>query len=80
MARMLKTIAFHIYFEGFLRFRGSILGSKIDLGKSWKNPGGVLGLLEGIWGRLLGHLGRLQAVLAMSWGHLDSSWGRLGDI
>ena len=35
----LRTIIFAIDFNGFSRFRGSMLGGKIDLGVSWRPLG-----------------------------------------
>ena len=40
-------------FNGFLRFRGSMLGGKIDLGVSWRPLGASWSRLKASW-RLLG--------------------------
>ena len=43
----LRTIIFPIDFNGFLRFRGSMLGGKIDLGVSWRPLGSSRNQTEG---------------------------------
>ena len=66
----LRTIIFPIDFNGFWKFRGSMLGGKIDLGVSWRPLGASWRRLKASW-RLLGasegHLGgvlrRLRGVL-----------------
>ena len=43
LVQRLRTIIFPLYFEDFLKFGGSMLKGKIDLGGSWRTLGGLLG-------------------------------------
>ena len=43
------SIIFQIDFDGFLRFRGSMLGGKIDLGVSWRPLGASWRRLKASW-------------------------------
>ena len=72
LVQRLRTSILPIDFNGFLRFRGSMLGGKSDLVMSWKHlrsffefPGGIYKRLGKPLGGLLGHLGSLL-------GHLGS--------
>ena len=53
----------------FLRFRGSMLGAKIDLGGAWRPLEGLLGRLGGVQRRLGGLVGHLRAI----WRRLEAS-------
>ena len=61
--KRLRIIIFPIDFNGFLRFKESMLRGKIDLGGSWRPLGGVLGRLGPISRCLGGVLGHLRAIL-----------------
>ena len=63
LMQRLRNIIFPLDFIGFLRFSGSKLGGKIDLGVSWRPLGCVLGPLGGFSGHLNGDLGSLGRVL-----------------
>ena len=61
----LRTTIFPIDFKGFLKFRGSMLGGKIDPGVYWGILEASEGILEASWGILKlcgGVLRRLRAV------------------
>ena len=69
LVQRLRTTIFPIDFNGFLRFRGSMLGGKIDLGVSWRPLGASWRRLKASWrplgpsyGDLGGILGRLRGV------------------
>ena len=69
LVQRLRTIIFPLDFNGFLKFRGSMLGGKIDLGVSWRLLGASWRLLKASWrplgaseGDLGGILGRLRGV------------------
>ena len=73
---------FPILLEGFLRFRGSMLGGKIDLGVSWRPLGPSWRRLKASWkplgapsGDLGGILGRLGGVWRRVGGVKERSWG-----
>ena len=69
----LRTIIFPIDFDVFLKFRGSMLGGKIDLGVSWRPLGAS-------WRRLGGLLGHLRAILERLGGVLRRLGGVLGRL
>ena len=50
----------------------------VDLGASWRHPGGILGHLGGILGHLGGILEAAWGILEASWGVLEVSWRHLG--
>ena len=72
----LKTIIFPIDVDGFLRFRGSMLGGKIDLGVSWRPLGASWRRLKASW-RLLGasegHLAGVLRRLRGVWRRFEAS-------
>ena len=60
LVQRLRTIIFPIDFNGFLRFRGSMLEGKIDLGVSWRPLRASWRRLKASWrplGAFLGDLG-----------------------
>ena len=61
---------FPIEFNGFLRFRESMLRGKIDLGGSWRPLGGVVEASEGV-------LEASGGILEPSYKRLEASWRRL---
>ena len=69
----LKIIDFPLVFKCFFDFQGFQHKYKfwVDLGRSWRHPGHLLGPLGA-------SLGRLGGILGASWGRLGASWGRLG--
>ena len=78
----LRTTIFPKDFNGFLRFRGSILEGKIDLGVSWRPLGASWRRLNASWrplgassGDLGGILGRLRGVWRRVGGAKERSWG-----
>ena len=67
LVKRLRTIILPIDFEGFLRFRGSMLRRQIDLGGSWMPLGCLLDVSWGVF----------DGVLEASWGILEPFWKRL---
>ena len=66
---------FPIHFEGFLKFRGSMLGGKIGLGVSWRALGASWRPLGASYGDLGGISGRLRSVWRRVGGVKEPSWG-----
>ena len=78
----LRTTIFAIDFNGFLRFRGSMLGGKIDLGVSWRPLGASWRRLKASWrplgassGDVGSMLGRLRGVWTRVGSAKERSWG-----
>ena len=68
----LRTIIFPIDFNGFLRFRESMLGGKIDLGVSWRPLGASWRPLEASYGHLMAILEASQGVFEASGGGFEA--------
>ena len=75
LVQRLRTIIFPIDFNGFLRFRGSILGGKIDLGVSWRPLGASWRRLKASWTPLGPAKRRLAGSLRRQGTPRRSSWG-----